>query len=397
MLAFNERLNATGADMALRFRMAMLSLASLVGMVAILVIVVWQMNSHSVEEREQLIQSQVQSARGLIRAIHEDFLAGRISEPDAKELALRKIAAMKFLADGYIWVTSPNGVALMHPYNKEIVGVSTLHLRDAHGRAFVKDFIRVAMAGGGFVFYDWPRPGGEKPAAKVAYVQYFQPWEWIIGSGLYFDDLERDAVQHIGLGVAWILLVFAISGGFTLWLSRRFMSEFRNDAIVDVLTGLYTRAYLEETGPRMVARAEVAGGPGLAAMFFDIDHFKSVNDTYGHKTGDQVLAQVGSVLKASLRPNELAFRYGGEEMVVLLFASEKDCVGIAQRIRTAISNHTFSARGKTFNVTISAGIAMAAPGESLSELLRRADQCLYVAKETGRDRVVVESELATAA
>lgn len=170
------------------------------------------------------------------------------------------------------------------------------------------------------------------------------------------------------------------------------MFEYRDSAIHDVLTGLYARKYLDEVGPRLLNRATQTDEDSLAVIFFDIDHFKKVNDLYGHKAGDSVLRVVGSTLVSSLRPNELAFRYGGEELVVLLYASEKDCFIIAERIRASVADYDFHAGKKSFKVTLSAGIAVARRKDSLNDLLHRADVCLYTAKELGRDRTIVESE-----
>jgi len=102
-------------------------------------------------------------------------------------------------------------------------------------------------------------------------------------------------------------------------------------------------------------------------------------------------------VKGHLRPNEPAFRYGGEELVVLLHASEADCRSIGERIRKAVGEHLFSSGESEFSITISVGIAMAAHGEPLSELLRRADHCLYIAKGRGRDCTVSQSDIGSLA
>ena len=164
-------------------------------------------------------------------------------------------------------------------------------------------------------------------------------------------------------------------------------------AIHDSLTGLHTRRYLDEIGSKILEQSKLKGEKELVAIFFDIDHFKQVNDSYGHKTGDAVLREVGQIIRRHLRPDEMPFRYGGEEFALTVYASEYSGRKIAERIRQAVNEFTFHSSGKDFNITMSAGIAVRSPGESLVEILRRADKCMYAAKRKGRDCTVTESEL----
>ncbi len=375
--------------------MFMLSLAGLGGMIVLMSIIVWQMQGNVIKERHSLIRAQVESAHSLVRQTYGEYRRGLIGEEDAKQVAMDHIEAMRYLNNGYFWIIDRDGVMLMHPFSKEIVGQLTLDQRDPEGRYFVRDFLAAARGGGGFVEYGWPRPGGSEPVIKIGYVLPFEAWGWVIGSGLYVDDLRSEAVRQIWLGAALVFVLFGINILLSLWLSTRYINVFRRSAIRDALTGLYSRGYLEEIGPKLVSRFGREGEQHLAAIFFDIDHFKVVNDHFGHKVGDVVLREVGRIVKGHLRPNEPAFRYGGEELVVLLHASEADCIGIGERIRKAIDRHTFSASESEFSITISVGIAMAVHGESLSEILKRADRCLYVAKARGRNCTVSQSDVAT--
>ncbi len=373
--------------------MVILSLVSLSGMIVLMAIIIWQMHSNVINERKHSIQAQIVSVLGMAEKIHEDHIQGVLSEADAKRKILSTIAAMKYPGNGYFWVIDLEGVMLMHPYDRKLIGQPTIDLRDTHGRLFVREFIIAARAGGGFVAYDWPRPAGGKAAAKIAYVAPFKPWNWVIGSGLYVDDLQAEAIRQISMGAALIFILFGINIAISLYLSRRYMKEFWKGSIQDVLTGLFTRRYLDEIGERIMDRAKNANSPRLAAIFLDLDHFKQVNDIHGHKNGDTVLRSIGHIMKKCLRPNELAFRYGGEELVVLLHASEDNCRKIAERIRAEVGKQDFSFSGRKFNITLSAGVAISRHHESFTDLLRRADMCMYSAKKHGRNRTVTESEI----
>jgi diguanylate cyclase (GGDEF)-like protein len=154
----------------------------------------------------------------------------------------------------------------------------------------------------------------------------------------------------------------------------------------DPLTGLYNRLYLADVAPQMCARDERAALPSIAALMIDVDHFKSVNDTYGHPAGDDVLRQVAHTIGAAVRAGDVPVRYGGEEfLVVLAGVSPVEAVAIAERVRMAVAaNHDCRP-----SVTVSIGVAMRRSGEDCHSFVGRADQALYAAKTSGRNRVDV--------
>ncbi len=165
----------------------------------------------------------------------------------------------------------------------------------------------------------------------------------------------------------------------------------REQALRDPLTGLFNRRYLEETVGRELARAEREGKP-LSLLMIDLDHFKELNDEYGHAGGDEVLQWLGDLLRAKLRPGDIACRYGGEEFIVLMPTAPVDAaLARAQDIRTAFTQLVRTASQDRFTgVTLSAGLAVfPEDATSANELRRCADTALYAAKRAGRDRVLV--------
>lgn len=182
-------------------------------------------------------------------------------------------------------------------------------------------------------------------------------------------------------------------------------NEIRNlekDLIHDSLTGLKTRAFFEEEVNvyiSQIARADLGkrknwfGFKNISILFFDIDHFKKVNDTYGHDMGDLVLKSVAEEISESMREGDTVARWGGEEMIAsLLGASESDAKGKAERIRESISQLRFpEAEGLT--VTISIGVTSYKSGDDFEHMVKNADKALYEAKHTGRNKVVVFSEM----
>jgi diguanylate cyclase (GGDEF)-like protein/PAS domain S-box-containing protein len=178
---------------------------------------------------------------------------------------------------------------------------------------------------------------------------------------------------------------------------KRMEEELRRLASHDSLTGLYNRQVLQKRIQEEVARAYRYKRP-LTAFMIDIDHFKIVNDTYGHSAGDDVLKAVAKVLINSLRKTDFIARYGGEEFVVLLLEADlKSAAEHAERVRGAIYEHPFRiSDGRVLEISSSIGVASfpqcASDGQSL---LAVADKALYNAKHSGRNQVVMADEISS--
>jgi diguanylate cyclase (GGDEF)-like protein len=176
-------------------------------------------------------------------------------------------------------------------------------------------------------------------------------------------------------------------------------ARLRRSGFTDMLTGWHNRRYLQARMKEELARA-CRDGSNLVCMMLDIDHFKHVNDTWGHAAGDSVLRELAQRIDAEVRASDVAARFGGEEFVILLpNTTSADGQFLAERIRNAVSTAPFELpEGGHMPVTVSIGIAEFNPAavkgdlKSLGEaLIARADVALYGAKAAGRDRVVVEA------
>jgi diguanylate cyclase (GGDEF)-like protein len=164
-------------------------------------------------------------------------------------------------------------------------------------------------------------------------------------------------------------------------------------SIRDPLTGLFSRHYMNDTVGRMIGVHERDTERCLALIMFDIDHFKHINDTFGHQTGDEVLRQVGHTILQNSRDVDVPVRFGGEEFSLFVLASKiEEAMVVAERIRGKIESMQFYAGEMEFNATISAGVALHEQGEKLAEMMKRADAALYEAKNSGRNRVCIARE-----
>ena len=169
------------------------------------------------------------------------------------------------------------------------------------------------------------------------------------------------------------------------------LSSIKNIAIYDTLTGLYNRRYFEE---RLVLDAQKSfyGGTPLSLVMADIDHFKKVNDTFGHTEGDRVLFEIANLLKASVRKKDTVARYGGEEFILILPETGLgEASMIAERIRKLVENIPFEIANARINLTVSMGISNfpSNRAKSKEELVKMADEALYDAKRGGRNKVCI--------
>jgi diguanylate cyclase (GGDEF)-like protein len=195
-----------------------------------------------------------------------------------------------------------------------------------------------------------------------------------------------------GSAIYWVFNVASILLGLML---RRYRSDFAvqtyrirhelmRQATVDTLTGLFNRTGWNRRVPGFLMQA-IDEGRSVSVVFFDLDHFKLVNDTHGHDAGDAILRLLGKTLRRCEDDSCVTARMGGEEFVVVLAANRpEDAVAFAERVRTR-----FRSTAAKYACTVSAGVAHRRPGEELGDVMKRADLALYAAKDAGRDRVSV--------
>lgn len=200
--------------------------------------------------------------------------------------------------------------------------------------------------------------------------------------------LSNSFIQTLTFLSLVLLMIFSLSA--YLLLMKENTDRLINDmATRDALTGLSNRRYFMEVAERVFERHR-RDKKSMAIIFFDIDHFKKVNDNYGHAFGDLVIQRLGEVILGSLRYMDLSSRYGGEEFVIVLPASGLETARIvSERIMNGIAESRFD-QHPDFSFTVSCGLAAGVPGESenLEQYLKRGDYAMYQAKKGGRNRIV---------
>jgi diguanylate cyclase (GGDEF)-like protein len=193
------------------------------------------------------------------------------------------------------------------------------------------------------------------------------------------------AVELVLYAVGTVFLIFML-------VSERVVTVHKNAASVDPLTGMFNRRGFSEACARVIER-ESNGGRPVTALIFDIDHFKSINDRFGHPAGDEILKLFSAVVVSNLRISDLSGRIGGEEFAALLPCPLEEGVIVAERVREAFEASGIVCDEGPVDTTVSIGVAGGPAGTELEVLLAAADTALYQAKRGGRNRVEAAEEL----
>ncbi|AKP45624.1 GGDEF domain-containing protein [Bacillus smithii] len=227
------------------------------------------------------------------------------------------------------------------------------------------------------------------PTWKAAITVGFSSFILMVITEFVFHRVQpsfRDAVHLMITGaVEWIIFMTA---SFFQIRTAKMIAELGNLALTDPLTKIYNRRYLDlnlEKSSLFPNKEQ-----SMTLILFDIDYFKAINDTFGHNAGDMVLKKVCRVVKEIIRESDIFVRTGGEEFLIFL----QDCsleqgIKLAERIRKTVEETDFVYKDKRIYVTISVGVSKYSKEKDLKEFTEKADQALYQAKETGRNKVVV--------
>jgi diguanylate cyclase (GGDEF)-like protein len=195
-------------------------------------------------------------------------------------------------------------------------------------------------------------------------------------------------MRHGAIGLLVALLIAA--AGLLVMLREIYQHRVLEAAIRDPLTGLYSRMYMNETLPRLAVRHNQDRDAGFAAIILDLDNFKQINDRFSHMAGDRVLSEVGRIIGAQVSDTDIPVRLGGEEMVIFRVGGDPgSALRLAERLRLLIADQAIRFEKHEILLTVSGGVARHRAGETLMQLLRRADDALYRAKAAGRNRIYV--------
>ncbi len=347
-----------------------------------------------------------------------------------------------FVSSGsdYFFVIDTSGNVVMNSQYDKTEETNVLTLKDVDGKEFIKElFVQVNSEKPAFVGYKWKNPKNGLIEQKFSYAKKVPHTNWIVGSGYYLNDLTKKIIakkNELSLAywsqlrnIVWvtaILMVLSFWGAYKLsrLLKQRFMyyaeqiqkknnelieintsletlvkvrtlqlenayKDMEKLAITDTLTGISNRYAFNQALKKEISRSN-RHNMIFSLLMLDMDHFKNINDTYGHDIGDSVLISMTEVVKASLREEDIFARIGGEEFMIILPETDKQTAfEIAERIRHRIETFSFKPHQ---TITLSIGISTYHKGEDAEDVTKRADIALYKAKNSGRNIVIIEDD-----
>ncbi|MBB1126747.1 methyl-accepting chemotaxis protein [Thiospirillum jenense] len=222
-----------------RYKFWLIIALTVVGMLALSGLAVAELNKNLLNDRKVKTQHVVETAYGVLEYFYQREQAGEMTRPQAQQAAIALIKTFRYGEDDYFWINDMRPTMVMHPFKPKLDGQDVSDNKDPNGkRLFIAFIDEVRRHQAGFVDYQWAKPGYDEPVPKVSYVKGFQPWDWIIGSGLYIDDVRKiflNHALHLAMGAAVILAVLMIlslmiAGSLTnpLAMLRQMITEVRD-------------------------------------------------------------------------------------------------------------------------------------------------------------------------
>ena len=288
-----------------------------------------------------------------------------------------------------IYMVDKNGLIQVHP-NQDLV--LTKNIYDQPG--IDKFSAKILSSQSGTYIYEYRNPSGN----FVISARYFPDFEWFLIIEQNQTEALRDARKSLTLNFAIGLLVTGIILFLVILTINLFHAKLEARASKDELTGLNNRRKFQELFEQELTLVERYGYP-LSILSIDVDHFKLVNDRYGHPTGDEVLKKISHTLKSEIRAIDTISRWGGEEFIILLHKTgPEQAYQIAERLREIITRQKIGVENKSISLTISIGITSTDPEtKEMEVLLQQADQAMYEAKQKGRNVSVTFRDKSTPA
>ena len=192
----------------------------------------WLSSQKSVilNERQQKAKALIEAPYSMVAEFQRLESEGKLSREETQKRAMDAIRVLRYDQNNYFWVNDTHPTMVMHPMNPKLKGMDLTDYKDPNGKPLFVEMANVVKKdGAGFVFYEWPRPGSDKPVPKLSYVKGFEPWGWIIGTGIYIDDVEAawraDAVKAAALSLVFLIVLLALSG----WLAHSIFSRLQSN------------------------------------------------------------------------------------------------------------------------------------------------------------------------
>jgi len=230
-------------------RLTLLLASAMLGLVVLACVFLWSERALIMQERQAAVRQTVEIAHGVLTYFHDLETQGKLSPDEAKLQAVSALRKLRYSNTEYFWVNDMRPSIVLHPIKSELEGKDVSGLKSPTGQFIFVDFVKqVQTAGDGFVSYLWPKPGNTDPVPKVSYVKGFAPWGWIIGSGVYVDNVDASVLRRATIFAGGTLLLLALLAVFGLLISHSILRQIGGEpSAVSLLTQRISQGDLATT------------------------------------------------------------------------------------------------------------------------------------------------------
>jgi methyl-accepting chemotaxis protein len=208
------------SKLSIKWKLALLAGFGALVLVAVTYLLLLQYQS-AYDDRKTAIRQGVEIVSSIVDSTYKQEVAGKLSREQAQALAIKAVNDARYAGKEYFWINDMDVRLVTHPFKPELNGQDVSGIKDPEGNAvFVRFVDTVKKDGAGYLSYLWPKPGQDKPVEKVSYVNGFKPWGWVIGSGMYMDDLRTDFMSELKRVVAAVALALALTAAMAFTIAR---------------------------------------------------------------------------------------------------------------------------------------------------------------------------------
>ena len=207
--------------LSIKWKLALLTGFGALVLVILSALLLWLQYQSSYEARKVAIKQSVEVVSSIVESTYQQEVSGQLTREQAQALAIKAVNDARYAGKEYFWINDMDVRLITHPFKPELNGKDVSGVKDPQGNAvFVRFVDTVKKEGAGYLSYLWPKPGMEQPVEKVSYVSGFKPWAWVIGSGLYMDDLRTEFLLELKQVGAAILLALALTAAMAFAIAR---------------------------------------------------------------------------------------------------------------------------------------------------------------------------------
>jgi methyl-accepting chemotaxis protein len=326
------------SGLSLKAKLLLLSIVNIVALVLLVVVFLHSEKSQLMLDRQEKIRNLVEVAHATVSHFEKQARDGKLPADDAKKAAMSAVREMRYDKNEYFWINDFTPTTLMHPIRPELEGKAMSEVKDPTGKVLFVEFVKVVKASGaGYVDYLWPKPGSEAPVPKISYVKGFEPWGWIIGTGVYTDDVDAVFAQEARRFLIWGVVMGALITLALFMVSRNLIATLGGDPhyAVDISRRI--------AAGDLTTRVNVAPGDDQSLLARMNEMQETLRRMIGEIVGgaERLSSAAGDLLKAS---EEVAMRSGQQHGAASAMAAavEEMTVSIDQVSHNAGEAHGIS-------------------------------------------------------